>query len=98
MFSLQWLDGTTLNAEKKVFNQLYKVQKKFCLSFSYNGESSYLFVNGTKIIKFKANGSEIVATLLYLGNISKDFTADNTKNMGLYLYDNDFSIDYYCRF
>ena len=47
--------------------------KKFCLSLHYNGEISYLFVNGTKNHKFKANDSEIVATPLYLGNISKDW-------------------------
>ena len=46
--------------------------KKFCLSFHYNGANSYLFVNDTEIIKFKAKDSEIVATPLCLGNISKD--------------------------
>ena len=46
--------------------------KKFCLSLHYNGVTSYLFVNGREIIKFKAKGSEIVATPLCLGNISKD--------------------------
>ena len=35
---------------------------KLCLSLHYDGASSYLFVNGTEIIKFKAEGSEIVAT------------------------------------
>ena len=34
---------------------------KFCLSLHYNGANSYLFVNGTEIIKFKAKDSEIVA-------------------------------------
>ena len=33
---------------------------------------SYLFVNGIKIYKFKAKDSEIVASPLCLGNISKD--------------------------
>ena len=28
--------------------------KKFCLSLHYHGANSYLFVNGTEIIKFKA--------------------------------------------
>ena len=45
--------------------------KKFCLSFHYNGANSYLFVNGIEIYKFKAKDSEIVATPLRLGNISK---------------------------
>ena len=46
--------------------------KKFCLSLHYNGANSYLFVNGKEFHKFKAKDSEIVATPLYLGNISKD--------------------------
>ena len=49
----------------------------------YNGASSYLFVNGTEIHKFKAKYSEILATPLSLGNISKDFSVDNMKKAGL---------------
>ena len=50
----------------------FKITKqKFCLSLHYNGANSYLFVNGTEIYKFKAKDSEIVASLLCLGNISK---------------------------
>ena len=41
------------------------------------------FVNGTEIIKFKAKDSEIVATSLCLGNISKGFSVDNMKKIGL---------------
>ena len=37
--------------------------KKFCLSLHYNRANNYLFVNGTEIIKFQANNTEIVATL-----------------------------------
>ena len=47
------------------------VLEKFCLSLHYNGANSYLFVNGTEIIKFKAKDSAIVATPICLGNISK---------------------------
>ena len=35
---------------------------KFCLSLHYNGADSYLFVNGTEIIMFKAKDSNIVAS------------------------------------
>ena len=45
----------------------------------YNGANSYLFVNGTEIYKFKAKDSEIVASPLCLGNISKDWSTDNMK-------------------
>ena len=37
---------------------------KFCLSLHYNGADSYLFVNGTKIIKFKAKDSDIIPIIL----------------------------------
>ena len=39
-------------------------RKKFCLNSHYNRANSYLFVNDTEIIKFKAKDSAIVATLL----------------------------------
>ena len=49
----------------------------------YNGANSYLFVNGTESIKFKAKDSEIVATPLCLGKISKDWSVDNIKDTRL---------------
>ena len=55
---------------------------------------SYFFVNGTKIHKFKANDSEIVATLLCLGNISKDWSVDNMKRTGFNVYVYDLSVYY----
>ena len=69
-------------------------KKKFCLSLHYNGANSYLFVNGTEIYKFKAKDSEIVASPLCLGNISKDWSTDNMKKTGFNEYINDFSVDY----
>ena len=50
---------------------------KYCLSLHYNGASSYLFVNGVEIIKFKAKDSNIITNPLCLGNISKDWSVDN---------------------
>ena len=60
----------------------------------YNGASSYLFANGTEIIKFKAKDSEIKSCSLCLGNISKDSSVDNMKKTGLNGYVYDFSVDY----
>ena len=62
----------TLTAEKMYSINFTVTKMKFCLSLHYNGVDSYLFVNGTEIFKFKAKDSEIVATPLCLGNISKD--------------------------
>ena len=53
----------------------------------------YLF-SGTEIYKFKAKDSEIVATPLCLGNISKDWSVDNMKKTGFTGYVYDFSVDY----
>ena len=69
-------------------------KKLFCLSLHYNGANSYLSVNGTEIYKFKAKDSEIVASLLYLGNISKDCSTDNMKRTGFNGYIYGFSVDY----
>ena len=60
----------------------------------YNEANSYLFVNGIEIYKFKAKDSEIVATQLSLGNISKDWSVDNMKRTEFTGYVNDFSVDY----
>ena len=83
----------TLTAEKMYSINFTVTRKKFCLSLHYNGANSYLFVNGTEIYKFKAKDSEIVATPLCLGNISKDFSVDNMKKTGLNGYIYDFSAD-----
>ena len=70
----QAINGTTIYKEKLYeINFTEKKNKKFYLRLHYNGANSYLFVNGTEIHKFKAKESEIVASPLCLGNISKDF-------------------------
>ena len=73
----------TLTAEKMYSINFIVTKKKFCLSFHYNGANSCLFVNGTEIYKFKAKYSEIVATPLCLRNISKDWSTNNMKKLGL---------------
>ena len=75
---------STLTAEK-IYSINFTITKKtFCLSLHYNGGNSYLFVNGTEIIKFKAKDSEIVASPLCLGNISKDWSTGNTRKNRAY--------------
>ena len=60
----------------------------------YNGSNSYLFVNGKEIYKFKAKDSNIAATPLCLGNISKDWSIVNMKRTRFNGYVYDFSVDY----
>ena len=57
----QGLDGTTLTTQKKYSINFTQNNKRFCLSLHYNEANSYLFVNGTEIIKLKAKVSEVVA-------------------------------------
>ena len=83
-----------LTAEKMYSINFTVTRKKFCLSLHYNGTNSYLFVNDTEIYKFKAKDSEIAASLLCLGNISKDWSVDNMKKTGFNGYVYDFSVDY----
>ena len=84
----QGLDGTTLTVEKK-YSINFSVSKKKVLF-----KLAVIYSFGTEIIKFKAKDSQIVATPLCLGDISKDFSADNMKKTGLNRYGYDFSVDY----
>ena len=90
----QGLGEHSLTAEKMCSINFSKNNTKFCWSLHYNGANCYLFVNGTEIIKFKAKDSNIVASPLCLGNISKDWSTDNMKKTGFNGYVYDFSVDY----
>ena len=56
---VQGINGTTIYAEKMYSIIFTKNNKKLCLSLHYNGDNTYLFVNGTKIHKFKAKDSKL---------------------------------------
>ena len=66
-----------LTAEKTYSINFTITNKKNCLSLHYNEANSYLFVNGIEIYKFKAKYSEILVGPICLGNVSKDWSADN---------------------
>ena len=68
----QGLGEHSLTAEKMYSVNYTDHRKKYCVTLVYTGANSYLFANGTEIIKFKAKDSEMVATPLCVGNISKD--------------------------
>ena len=50
----QGLDDTTLIAEAKYSITFTQPGKRFVLSLHYNGSNSFLFVNATKVDRFKA--------------------------------------------
>ena len=59
-----------------------------------HGSSSYLFGNGVKIYQFKAKESELNAYPVCFGNILKDFSNDNMKQIGLNIYVYSLLIDF----
>ena len=77
----QGLGEHLLTAKKMYLINFTVTRKKFCFSLHYNGANKYLFANGTEIIKLKTKDSEIVATPLCLGNISKDWSVDKMNNI-----------------
>ena len=90
----QALGKHSLTPEKMYAVNFTDHRKKCCLSLHYNGANCYLFANSTEIIKFQAKDSNIIATPLCLGHISKDWSVDNMKDTGLNGYVYDFSVDY----
>ena len=63
----------TVTAEKLYPITFREHNRKFCLILRYNGANSYLFVNGTEMIKFKAKDSQIVTTPFLLETFQKTF-------------------------
>ena len=51
----QGLGEHSLAVEKMYSINFIKIKTKFCLSLHYDGTNNYLFLNGTEILKVKAN-------------------------------------------
>ena len=45
--------------QKKTLLLILVKQAKFCLSLYYNGDNTYLFVNGTKIFNFESDNKNV---------------------------------------
>ena len=58
--------------------------KKFILSIHYNGDNSYLFVNGREELKFKTKTDQLIKEHLCLGNLSRYWTKDQSTKTSLY--------------
>ena len=57
---VQGINDTTLYAEKIYSQNFTVVNKKFVLSSHYNGDDSYLFVNGKRELKFQAKDDQLL--------------------------------------
>ena len=70
----QGINDTTIYAEKNFYRNFTDPGKKFVLSLHYNGDNSYLFVNGRQELKFKAKDNQIISEKLCLENLSDQWT------------------------
>ena len=67
------INGSFGAPDKKLSINFSKSKTKFCLSLHYNGDNSYLFVNGEEIYKFKANNKKV--------NFSNQFSLGSMSNI-----------------
>ena len=90
---IQGINNTTLYTEKIYSINFSATGRRFCLSLHYNGDNSYLFLDGKEMIKFRIKDLEIVTNPFFVGKISKDFSESNMKKTGLCGFIYEFSID-----
>ena len=91
---IQKINDTTIYAEKIFYRNFTDPGHKFILSLHYKGDVSYLFVNGREELKFKTKTDQIINNQLCLGNLSSDWTKDESKKTSLYGNIYDFVVDY----
>ena len=91
---IQVIKDTTIYAEMKFYRNFTDPGKTFILSLHYNGDDSYLFVNGRQELKFKCKADQIVKEKLCMGNLSDQWTRSESEKTGLYRSIYDFVVDY----
>ena len=91
---VQGINDTTLYAEKMYSRNFTQPSTKFVLSLHYNGDNSYLFVNGKQELKFKAKTESLVKEKLCIGNLSDKWSTSESEKTGLYGNIYDFVVDY----
>ena len=91
---IQKINNTTIYAEKIYYRNFTDPGKKFVLSLHYNGNNSYLSVNGNQELKFKARTDQLVKEKLCLGNLSDQWTTSESEKTGLHGKIYDFVVDY----
>ena len=91
---VQRINDTTIYAEKMHYRNVTYLGKKFMLSLHYNGDDSYLFVNGRQELKFKAKTDQLVKEKLCIGNLSDQRTTSESEKTGVYGKIYDFVVGY----
>ena len=87
------INDTTIYAEKTFYRNFTDLGHKFVLSLQYNGNNSYLFVNGKQELKFKTKTYQIIRKNLCLGNLSNGWTNKESSKTSLYGNIYDFVVD-----
>ena len=82
----QGINDTMIYAEKTFYRNFTDLGKKFVLSLHYNGDNSYLFVNGRQ--------EKLVKEKLCIGNLSEQWTTSVSEKTGVYGKIYDFVVDY----
>ena len=90
----QGIHDTTIYAEKNFYRNFTDFGKKFMLSLHYNGDDSYLFVNGRQELKFKAKTDQLIKEKLCIGNLSDQWTTSESEKTGVYGKIYYFVVDY----
>ena len=88
------INDTTLYAEKIYYRNFTDLGHKFVLSLHYNGNNSYLYVNGNQELKFKAKTDQLVKEKLCLGDLSDQWITSESEKTGTYGKIYDFVVDY----
>ena len=91
---MQGINDTTIYVEKNFYRNFTDFGKKIVLSLHYNGDNSYLFVNGRQELKFKAKTDQLVIEKLCIGNLSDQWTTSESEKTGVYGKIYDFVVDY----
>ena len=91
---IQKINDTTIYAEKMYYRNFTDPGKKLVLSLHYNGNNSYLYVNGNQELKFKAKIDQLVKEKSCLGNLSDQWITSESEKTGLYGKIYDFVVDY----
>ena len=89
----QDIHDTTLYVEKNYWRNFTDSGKKFMPSLHYNGDDSYLFVNGRQKLKFKCKTDQLVKKIC-IGNLSDEWTTSESEKTGLYGNIFGFVVDY----
>ena len=79
----QGIHDTTLYVEKNYYRNFTDPSKKIMLSLHYNGDDSYLFVNGRQELKFKCKTDQLFKQKLCIGYFSDQWTTSESEETGV---------------